>query len=176
MCFDAGELIQGYPPQWRHPNKQAVYELVCNCGIPFTGLVTYARWREIQLPDVISARVRFEVLSGFFDYVSRTPSGTGDWHLNFADPNLFTAYGSSLLAQDELQVAEHPVLGSLREALAAIGKPPRTVDEHGRPTPVTITGVQRRCVIDTMPDARAHRPQKRSFGVRLAILQLAFRG
>jgi hypothetical protein len=39
------------------------------------------------------------------------------WHVNFADPQLFVAYGSQLLAQDELQAAEHPLLGSIREAL-----------------------------------------------------------
>ena len=82
-----------------------------------------------------------------------------DWHMNFADPELFVAYGSSLLAQDELQVAEHPVLGSLREALVLAGRTPMTVDGRGDPTPVTISGVQRRCAIDTLPNPGAGRPE-----------------
>ncbi len=45
--------------------------------------------------------------------------GAVEWHVNFADPRLFTAYGLGLFAQDEMQVAEHPALGALREALHA---------------------------------------------------------
>ncbi len=33
------------------------------------------------------------------------------WHVNFADRHLFVAYGSPLMAQDEIQCMEHPVLG-----------------------------------------------------------------
>ena len=78
-----------------------------------------------------------------------------------ADLNLFVAYGGQLLAQDEMQVAEHPALGSLREALKASGDPrlaPLTRDAVG-PTPVLIRGVERRCAIDTEPDLLAGRTQ-----------------
>ncbi|MFA6168681.1 MAG: hypothetical protein WC700_18810 [Gemmatimonadaceae bacterium] len=34
--------------------------------------------------------------------------------MNFADPRLFTAYGSELFAQDEMQVAEHLAFGAVR--------------------------------------------------------------
>ncbi len=77
-----------------------------------------------------------------------------EWHLNFADPNLFWAYGSPLLAQDEMQVAEHPVLACLREALVAAGSSARTV-ERGRPTPALVMGAERRVRIQT--DRRAER-------------------
>lgn len=54
-----------------------------------------------------------------------------EWHVNFADYNLFGYYGGNLFAQDEMQVQsrrhallshsmqvmEHPSLGSIREAL-----------------------------------------------------------
>ncbi len=82
-----------------------------------------------------------------------TPEATIAWHVNFADPELFFAYASGLFAQDELQVAEHPVLASVREALLAEGRVTRTVDNAGQATPVTITGVQRRCRVDTSPSA-----------------------
>ncbi len=49
----------------------------------------------------------------------RTDACQQEWWVNFADPHLFVAYGSSLFAQDEIQVAEHPSLGHLREALYA---------------------------------------------------------
>jgi len=63
-----------------------------------------------------------------------------------------------LLAQDELQVAEHPWLGSIREALLSRGRAAVTVDRFGNPTPVTITGVQRRCVINTLPNPEGGSP------------------
>lgn len=40
-----------------------------------------------------------------------------DWHINFADFHLFGFYEGGLFAQDEMQVAEHPILGSIRDYL-----------------------------------------------------------
>jgi len=156
--FDAVSLIQDHPPRWHHRNKRLVFEIACSSGFPFEGRVVYARWAEEQPPAVVTARPKFSVRRGVFEYAVPTESAAVAWHLNFADPSLFCAYGSALLAQDELQVAEHPVLGSLREALASMGKAPSTVDEQERPTPVTISGVQRRCAIDTRPNPAAGRP------------------
>jgi hypothetical protein len=92
------------------------------------------------------------------DVYSYSTSGGGVWHVNFADPELFVAYGSALLAQDELQVLEHPVLGSLREALLNSGPSPRT-RENGRSTPVLVAGVPRQCALDTFPDPGQGRPR-----------------
>lgn len=61
------------------------------------------------------------------------------------------------MAQDEMQVAEHPVLGSLREALMASGREPMTV-EAGRPTPVLVMGAERRCRIATDCNVDEGRP------------------
>jgi len=105
----------------------------------------------------VETRARFVARPGLFAYAP--PTGpVVEWHVNFADPHLFVAYGSVLLAQDELQVAEHPILGSLYEALDAAGRTPSTLDDRDRPRPVTITGVQRRCAIDTLPRPEAGRP------------------
>jgi len=73
---------------------------------------------------------------------------------------LFGYHGGPLLAQDELQVAEHPALGSLRDAMDDSDVPymvPLTT-ENARRTPVLIRGVERRCRIATEPDAAAGRP------------------
>lgn len=95
----------------------------------------------------------------FFDYAPDSqPAPNVAWHLNFADTYLFCAYGGGLFAQDEMQVAEHPSLASLREALLRDGKEPLT-KENGRPTPCLITGVERRCHVRTEPDPSAGRPQ-----------------
>jgi hypothetical protein len=70
------------------------------------------------------------------------------WHLNFAMTDCFGAYGSGLLAQDELQVLEHPALASLREA-AYRERFPLLCLEGGRPTPVLVAGVERRGALET---------------------------
>lgn len=105
------------------------------------------------------AAVVFEAREGFFDYEPcvLVPEPRVEWHVNFADPHLFCAYGGPLLAQDEMQVAEHPALASLREALLHHRLRPLTV-ENGRPTPVLVAGVERRCRIATEPSAALGRP------------------
>jgi hypothetical protein len=148
MSFAASELTHSYPPRWNNRNKELVFEIANGSGFSVEGRIVYTRWPALELPaDVTTAR-RFSVRDGVFQYAVSTESQVA-WHLNFADPRLFVAYGSALLAQDELQVAEHPILGSLREALTSMGNVVRTVDDEGNPTPVTITGVQRRCAINT---------------------------
>ncbi|MFB3787554.1 MAG: hypothetical protein ACE15F_14420 [bacterium] len=156
--FEAARLMEEHPPRWRHPNKQAVFDVVRSAKYPFAGLIHYARWPKQTLPQTVAAHTRFQIHPGMFTYNAHPESTSVEWHMNFADPRLFTAYGSSLLAQDELQVLEHPVLGALREALVSMGVPAETVDADGQPSPVTVTGVQRRCLFDTRPDPAAGRP------------------
>ncbi len=62
-----------------------------------------------------------------------------------------------LFAQDEIQVAEHPSLGSLREAIVAEGRPATTI-ANGRPTPVLVLGAERRLSLQTAPEAAGGRP------------------
>jgi hypothetical protein len=70
--------------------------------------------------------------------------------VNFAMSDCFGAYAGPLLAQDELQVLEHPALGSLREAATAQGFSLLCVEDE-RPTPVLVSGVERRGHLDTRP-------------------------
>lgn len=157
LSFDAAQLICEYPPRWSDPNKQLVFDIADGSGYPNEGTVEYARWVGDAPSGRISDGLDFTVHSGIFDYADSQDPGGVNWYMNFADPRLFVAYGSPLMAQDELQVAEHPILGSLREALVAANANPVTMDEQDQPTPVTITGVQRRCVIDTAPNQVAGR-------------------
>lgn len=116
----------------------------------------------MSLPETVDLRqiaARLQDVPGFYDYRSSAPGGGAvEWHVNFADPNLFVAYGTALFAQDELQVAEHPVLGSLKETLLSEGLPTVTV-EGSEPTPVLITDVERRCRVLTDPDPVSGRPR-----------------
>ncbi len=156
--FAAPGLVDGFPPAWRDPNKRAVWQ-VSGAGAPHTGTLEYACWRPRPLPATVPTPGPFTVVEGVFDYPPEPEARTLSWHLNFADARLFGFYGGPLLAQDELQVLEHPLLGSLRDALDTEGTPGRTEDPQGRPTPVTVAGVQRRCVFDTRPDPAAGRPR-----------------
>lgn len=159
LFFEASSLHRDYPPVWSDSNKRLVFEIACSSGYPVEGEVGYARWPVQALPKHIPSFPGFTVRPGIFAYADPDEPGVVAWHLNFSDPDLFVAYGSSLLAQDELQVAEHPALGSVREALIAHGLPAATMDHRGYPTPVTVTGVQRRCAIDTRPDPLGGNPE-----------------
>ena len=158
VSFEAGELIREHPPKLCNDNKQLVFEIACSSGFPFEGQVDYARWLAQELPEEVALQSAFSIRPGYFAYaVSGDPTAVA-WHVNFSDPHLFVAYGGPLLAQDELQVAEHPILGSVREALDARDMPTLTVDACYIPTPVTVAGAQRRCVFDTLPNPAAGCP------------------
>jgi hypothetical protein len=158
VSFEAATLLREHPPQWPSGNKQLVFDIACSSNFPFEGQVAYARWPKQELPDSVTSESAFSVRSGVFAYADPKKSEIVPWHLNFSDPYLFVAYDSHLLAQDELQVSEHPILGAVREALLSKGMAAVTVNEREEPTPVTITGVQRRCFIDTQPNPTAGLP------------------
>ena len=145
MEWDAVRLAADFPPVWRHAHKQAVHKRVLQEGGPAQGNVRLTRWSMAPLPEEVrlgACAVTAE--PGFFTY--RT-SNAGVWHLNFADPRLFAAYGSPLMAQDEWQVLEHPLLGSIREALLH-GDLPALTRADGVSTPVLVAHVPRQCVLD----------------------------
>ena len=152
--YDPAELLAAHPPRLRHPHKRLVFELACPTGARHSGSIELTRWAAARLPPTLAlSPTDIAAVSGHYEYETRD----GVWHVNFADPSLFCAYGSALLAQDELQAAEHPLLGPLREALVAEGQPAVTED-GGAPTPVLVAGVERRCAIATAPDPAAGRP------------------
>jgi len=159
--FDAERLMREHPPIWQHPSKQWVFDIACLPGSTHTGLIGYTRWAPRALPRRVSWPPPQELVVPRPDYYDYQPVSDGgasmEWHVNFADPQLFVAYGSGLLAQDEIQVAEHPSLGALREALKARDCRALTKDESG-PTPILITGVERRCRIAVEPNADEGRP------------------
>jgi len=159
--FDTAALFEMHPPVLTHPNKCAVYEIACPEGCLHGGQLDYSRWRQMQLPGEINAAAALGCVEAREDVYDYTPvldaPNAVEWHVNFADPDIFFAYGSGLFAQDEMQVAEHPALGALREALVAAEMPALTT-EDGRATPVLIKGIERRCRIATDRNETAGRP------------------
>jgi hypothetical protein len=167
--FATAEMVAAYPTRLQHPHKKLVYRLACPPERPHAGTLHVSRWAAASLAELHQIRAatapaaptRFDAAECYFHY-EPDPAGGPElsWHLNFADARLFGYHGGPLLAQDELQVAEHPALGSLRLAMDDSDVPhmaPLTAEE-GRRTPVLIRGVERRCRIATEPDAAAGRP------------------
>jgi hypothetical protein len=162
FSYDVPALIAEYPPVLHDANKRAVFETACADGCVYAGALGYSRWPARPLPERVDpAEALTPVVSAptVYDYepVGGLP-GAVEWHVNFADPFLFFAYGTGLFAQDEMMCAEHPVLGSLVEALRERGRAPVTEDGSG-PTPVLVTGAERRCHVITDPDPDSGRPR-----------------
>jgi hypothetical protein len=160
--LETARLMTSHPPRIANANKQLVFDIACNPSVPHRGSLTVTRWRADGLPVEVDPepRTRLEVRADLLPY-DPSPEGALAWHLNFADRRLFVAYGSALLAQDEMQVAEHPALGALCEFLATKRDTPFapfTRDENDVPTPYLVRDVERRCAIATDPDVEEDRP------------------
>lgn len=157
--FEAAKLFEQHRPSMRHPHKAALAEIAYPTGSKPAGEIHVTRWPQLSLNEIVlSPALDVQVIPNFYDYGpwSDEPSVV-EWHVNFADPRLFFGYGSRLFAQDEMQVAEHPVLGSVREALLARGLSAMTSDQSGA-TPILVTGAERRLANATHPDAASGRP------------------
>ncbi|MFT5679792.1 MAG: hypothetical protein ACI8RZ_000697 [Myxococcota bacterium] len=146
LTWSARVLAETHPSVLHHPNKVALSATVPGNDEP-DGTVGVSRFEAIPLPRAVQLfdpPMTVTVLPGFSPYPP-PQSGIMRWHLNFAHHDLFCAYGDAMFAQDEIQVAEHPILASVREALSGSAEPmlPWTC-EHGAPTPVLITGAARR--------------------------------
>ncbi len=102
--LDTGTLVREHPPRLTNANKQVVYAAACPPGAVHEGRLTVSRWSAGALPGEMSRETatRFEARADVFDYPPDEP-GSLAWHVNFADLRLFVAYGSGLLAQDELR-------------------------------------------------------------------------
>jgi Poly (ADP-ribose) glycohydrolase (PARG) len=159
--FDTQKLVDSYPPKIRNSNKKIVYQIACPSDSLHRGQLTFSRWQALSLDEIplsLDQAMEVEEQKCYFEYQpSNRETNTVEWYLNFAHFDLFCAYGDRLFAQDEIQVAEHPALASLRESLLSSNIKPLTV-ENGVPTPILIRGVERRCSIATDPNEAEGRP------------------
>jgi hypothetical protein len=158
FTWDIGDLASSYPCVWTNDNKQLIADLVGD-DKETLGTITASRW---ILPDNATppsmvlqcGNVRLE--DGYFNYATHSPDEpTTGWYMNFADPYLFGYGEGPLLAQDELQIVEHPILCSLGKAIEAgihgVRRLTRSVVSQttGSATPVLVQGAPRRCILDT---------------------------
>jgi hypothetical protein len=157
--FNKWMLIKDYPPIISNSNKQIVFDLGKKCHSDDLFPIHFSRWQMQALPttfESICDIYKSTNLEGVFKY-EISDTDWKDWHMNFAHEELFACYGSSLFAQDEMQVAEHQILASLRECL--IDKNIiRLTEDSGVATPILIQNVERCCSIDIAPNNSEGRP------------------
>ena len=152
--LDAADLWKSHPPLIRHPKKQALLEIAVGAGRLPEGTLVVSRWApgEVGGGARIGPARQTSSVDGAYRY-PRTEAGVDGWHVNFADPELFAFYGGPPFAQDEIQVAEHPLLACVREMLIQQrdgSSPLRALTrEGGRPTPMLFHDVPRWSTIDT---------------------------
>lgn len=145
----AADLYERHRPRPRHPHKRLLLDLAVPPGAAVGGTVHFARWAAAAVPATVPAAVpAVDVRADVYDYAAVDPKAV-EWHVNFADPDLFCAYAGGLFAQDEMQVAEHPIFASVRERLVAASPSDASTADGGHPTPITLRGAERRIAVAT---------------------------
>ena len=167
--FSNAKLVREFPPKIFNRNKKIIFGIACPPDSKYSGKLVYSRWAQVEWPEGAFSpthkSTRLVMEENTFQYVPSNfaLSNTVEWHVNFADKRLFGYYGGPLFAQDEMQVAEHPILGSVRECLSTLELEdsrfgPYTRDVDSGPTPILIRGVERRVEISVDPNAEEGRP------------------
>eukprot|EP00998_Keelungia_sp_KM082_P011258 NODE_74_length_2818_cov_66.614270_g70_i0.p1 GENE.NODE_74_length_2818_cov_66.614270_g70_i0~~NODE_74_length_2818_cov_66.614270_g70_i0.p1 ORF type:complete len:924 (+),score=222.33 NODE_74_length_2818_cov_66.614270_g70_i0:284-2773(+) len=138
----------------------------------FTGTVRVSRWSTMLIPPTFPSdhTTQFIMKPDSITYAPwrknlKDPRAKTcpivEWRANFADEVLHSEYGSESLFQDELQVLEVPILGSVAEMLEACHSPHRrtlVADAQLSPTPILIRGVDRRLELSIDKNEQAGRP------------------
>ncbi|MBX2797328.1 MAG: hypothetical protein KTR31_06670 [Myxococcales bacterium] len=149
--WSTADLLGRHPLQWDHPNKSTVFDIGARDPDP-TDVIRVCRYRPTAPRAIEDPRtLRVVAQPGAFTYDDVDEPHVSVFYPNFADPDLFGYWDGPLLAQDELQVAEHPALAAVRQQLLAEGLSTATLDTDGRPTPFTVQGARRRVAIDVAP-------------------------
>ncbi len=118
QTFEVEQLLDNHPPILSDRNKKLVFDIAYPVRTVPQGGIEYSQWcspslSQSQSINLSSAALKMISRGGFYDYLpSAAFEDAMEWHVNFADAHLFGYYGGGLMAQDELQVAEHPVLGA----------------------------------------------------------------
>lgn len=101
--YDTKTLVKKYPPNVWVEQKQVVFDIAMSGE--HNGNITFSKYKAFPLPNTISRGTTQNIYKqDVFEYPKFDPSQQVEWHINFADENLFGYYGGPLFAQDELQV------------------------------------------------------------------------
>ena len=112
--IDAESLFKEYPPVWNDDNKLIVFEIAKSSGYPFSGKISYRRWRPSVLPKRIdNHRLKFSAHPNVFQYAEqKDPKMHLFFHLDacWSVPNVRTYF---LLSQRMYMI---PICTILRHA------------------------------------------------------------
>ncbi|KAL4492950.1 hypothetical protein ABPG72_020729 [Tetrahymena utriculariae] len=147
-----------------HPNKQFLYDRIihkqllsqieqeilyirCILNTPYPTDELFINFFQVQ-------KTKIEPIYSEYTY-EKNSFNQFQWHVNFADQQIFGFYETSLFAQDEIQTAENPLLYHLREEAIIQSKQnpklkPLTFEEKN-PTPILIINSLREGKINTKP-------------------------
>ena len=154
LTFDNATLFRDFPNTPYNANKKLVLSIAVPDAYEHSGNLTVSAWQPGATldPIAITAAIVIEQHTGIYPYADTLASRNGaEWCVNFADRWLFNYGEGNLLAQDELQIAEHPVSSCLRHAMADSAIAPMTRDrsKHDAPRPLLIRGILRHVHLDT---------------------------
>ena len=170
--LDTKEIMNRYPPKFMNPHKSWIYSQIPFDKTTSSPKITISRWQTLPLPfkDEISHPRSGKTLvishPEMFKY-AQTPQNNNVksrvWYLNFADRNLFGYYQGALFAQDEMQIVEHPILGSIRhwlEEKSIIDNRflPNSQNSEGNATPYLLQNIERRVFVSTDENKLLGRP------------------
>ncbi|KAJ6236604.1 poly(adp-ribose) glycohydrolase [Anaeramoeba flamelloides] len=162
LNFSSEELYQFFPPVFRNYNKQVIAQKMFEKEIKNNKELIFSKWSIVKHPESCEVKkLEIEMREDTFPYEATEENETA-WYPNFADKRLFGYYSGSLLAQDELQVLEHPILGSLRDCLTKVSDSVDHCEPLTRsgqtPTPILIMNAERRCHFHVEPNVKEGRP------------------
>ena len=154
LTFDNATLFRDFPNTPYNANKKLVLSIAVPDGYEHSGNLTVSAWQPGATlePIAITTSTVVEEHTGIYPYADTPASrNAAEWCVNFADRWLFNYGEGNLLAQDELQIAEHPVSSCLRHAMATTPIAPMTRDKskHDAPRPLLIRGILRHVHLDT---------------------------
>ena len=159
-------LYNNYKPKYNDPNKKALLEDIYkkNYTPSADRDILITRFLPRQLPKKYTSEQHkdqtktYKFTHTVFNYESPKETDVTEWHMNFANCDIFGYYDGSLLAQDELQVLECPQLASLREYLLqqnttnSDGKEfdRYVIEKDSVPYPILISNIERVISLDTV--------------------------
>lgn len=119
------DLSTYFPARYQDTNKKALFDdlIQKNKYSPSNQNILLTRFYPKSLPNIYTYEQHYDksttylFIPNVFDYRSPDETDVVDWHMNFANCDMFAYYHGNLLAQDELQVLECPQLASIREYL-----------------------------------------------------------
>lgn len=157
--YNQAELLKRGDFRFRNPNKRYLFELATQFETDESRNIEFSRWKPNDpLPNYLGKDLLLKSKAGFFKY-ENTLDGYTDWYMNFAHSDVFCGYGGQFFAQDEIQVAEHPGLAGLRmavleEQFTDCSNPNLKMlsVESRTPTPILVSGVERRCAVSIEPN------------------------